>query len=314
MALLLADYMEKSQDEMEKGIIEELINQTPILRALEFDEVEGNAYAYLREDVDNMGSVDFYNLHEKIVDSEAKTTPHSAALTSLIGDAKVANLAKKSMSNIHNQMAEQISAKTKLIGEKFEYQAVYGSTSNKGFDGLHVFAAEGGTTQKLTMAANTTGAALTAYALDEAIDNCRASGEKIIVTTRRVRRNMNRYLRGQGSSLVTREKYGYVWPCWGDEEIPIVVCDKMLDTELCDSDGQYASVGTGATSSLFVVTLGENGLLGLQSGGIDTSEQWDKLEDEDSSKVRIKWYVSLCLKSSKGLVRICNITNATMAA
>jgi len=313
MSLTLAEYKELTNDQMEKGIIEELINDIPLFRKLPFETITGSAKTYDREDEDQQGSVDFYNIHEQITKSEAHFTQETASLYSLIGDAKVNNLAKKSMSNINDQMAAQVAAKAKQMGEEFEYHAVYGTTSSKGFEGLHSLIADSATTQTLVCAADATGDALTALLLDEAVDNCRASGDKIIVTTKRVKRNMAKYLRTVGSYESTRDEYGHSWKVWGDDEIPIVTCDKMLNTELCASTGLYASVGSGSTSSLFVLTLGENGVQGLQNGGI-TTQKWDRLENEDSSMVRMVWYVGLCLKSTKGLVRIGNITNAAMEA
>lgn len=313
MAMTLTESAKLSQDKLIRGIIEELIYEIPLFRKLPFKTVTGNAYAYNREDTSNMGSVNFHQVGDLWTESTAKFTQHTANLYALGADADVDNLIQKTRSNINDQMAAQVKIKTKLMGHEFEEQAIYGvAASSNGFDGLHTIIASSGSTQKLTTAASATPAALSMSLVDEAIDNCKAGRPDAIITTKRVRRNITKYLRTVGSYTTDRDEYGNLWEYWAD--VPIIVCEKMTDTELCDSNGQYLAKTGGTSSSLFVVKFGEgNGLIGLQNGSIET-ETWAKLEQKDASRTRIKWYVGMALMSTLALVRICNIKNDTATA
>ncbi len=314
MAVTLSQSATLSQNKLKKGIVQELIKECPFLRLLPYKEITGNAWAYVREDTTNMGSIGFQPVGNVVPESTASFTSQTASLYIMIEDADVPTFIQKTRSDFNDQMAAQVKVKTKILGHAFEDQVVYGvAASSNGFDGLHTMIASSGSSQLLTMATDTTGAALSCLKLDEAIDACRTGKPDFIMMSRRTRRRLVQYLRTVGSYTTSRDQYGQLWEVWGDG-IPIVVNDRMVDTELCDSNGQFAAKTGGATSSIFVGKFGEaDGLIGLQNGGIET-ETWDKLETKDAARTRIKWYVGLALLSTLSLVRICNITDAVATA
>lgn len=314
MALLLSEYQELTNDMFVKGVIEELIEEFPLQRLLPWKTITGSGLTYNREDEDNLGEAAFYNVGDNITPVDAHTNQKTAAIYKIIRQAEVDDLAQKSMSDKNDQMAVQLKIAAKKVGQLFERQAWYGVASqSKGFDGLHAIVADSGATQKLTTATDATGKALSMSLLDEAIDNCRAGKPDAIICSRRVRRNITQHLRSVGSYMTKRDDYGRLWEVWGDD-IPLVASDALTDTELCDASGQFQSATGGATSSLFVVKFGEDsGLVGLQSGGIETIDL-GYMETRDAIARRIRWYVGLALYSTKALVRICNITNAIATA
>ncbi len=314
MALTLAESADLCQNKLVKGIYQELINEIPLFRKLPFIEVVGNAYQYTREDPSNMGSVGFKQVGGIWTESSASFISCTANLYVLGEDCDVPNLIQATRSTPNDQMAAQVKVKTKLMGNKFEEQAYYGvAATSSGFDGLHTIAASLPAARQLTMASNATGAALSCSKLDELCDVIKTGRPDILLMSRQTRRNLTKYLREKGSSMTTREEYGRLWEYWNDE-VPIVVSDVLLDTELCDSNGQFVSATGGYTSSIFAIKFGEaNGLVGLQSGGIQT-ETWDRLEQKDACRTRIKWYVGMALHSTLSLARLCNITNVTATA
>ncbi len=314
MAITLVESANLSQNKLLKGVIQEVYHTEEFLRLLPFQELEGNALAYNREDPTDMGSVGFKAVNGVWTESTATFNQYTASLYPLGEDADVDNLIGKSRSNINNQMAVQIKIKSKLMARKFMEQAIYGvaATSN-GFDGLHTIIASSGSSQRITTAVSATPAAMTCELLDQAIDMCEAGKPDCILMSKGTRRNMNKYLRVVGSYTTSRDDYGKVWQVWGDG-IPIVVTDWIYDTELCDASGMFSAATGGASSSIFVVKFGEgDGLIGLQNGGIVT-ETWERLETKDAARTRIKWYCGLALLSTKALVRIGNISDAVWTA
>ena len=51
-----------------------------------------------------------------------------------------------------------------------------------------------------------------------------------------------------------------------------------------------------------------DGLCGIQNGGTQT-EFWERLEEKDAQRTRIKWYCGLALKATKSLAAIRGVTN-----
>lgn len=314
--ITLTQSAELCEDQLVKGVAEEIVKECPMFRKLGFINVIGNSYAYVREDPNNMGSVGFHKPDDLLTESSAQFNKKHSYLYLLTGTVDVPNLIKKSRSDPMDQMVEQVKIKSKLMGHHFEEQIVYGNASTSdGFDGLHTWMAEEDTpaSQRLTMATNATGAALTMKKLDEACDQAFKGGRpSFMLTTRKVIRNMAAYLRPVASYQSERDEYGDYFLVW--QGIPIFWCDAMLDTELCDENGQFLAATGGATSSIFIVRVNEeNGFIGLQNGGIE-KQVWDKLENKDASRTRLTWYVGTALKSSLAVVRLCNITDATAAA
>jgi hypothetical protein len=286
----------------------------PFLKLLPFENLVGNALAYNREDTTDMGSIGFQPIGGLVPESTGSFNQFTASLYEMIEDCDVPLYIQKTRSNINDQMAEQVKLKTKKLAWAFEDQVLYGvaATSN-GFDGLHTIIASSGADQKLTMAANAVGAALSCYTLDMAIDHVESGKPDFIMMSRRTRRRFTQYLRTVGSYRTTRDQYGHEWEVWGDG-IPIVVSSRMTDTELCDATGQFSASTGGATSSIFVGRFGAaDGLIGLQNGGI-TTKVFPELEAKDATRTRIKWYVGMALMSTLSLVRICNITDAVAVA
>jgi len=311
MALTLAQSATLSQNMLHRGIMEELVKESPILRLLPFIEVEGNALAINREDTDAMGSAGFYGANAVWNEDAATFDQVTASLTTLGGEADVPNLAQKSRSNFNDQMAAQVKIKTKLMGHAFEDCFIYGDDSDSHeFDGLHTLMATVPSARKLSMGTNATGAALTLAKLDELVDVILGGQPDIILMNKNIRRRLTQKLRTVGSYTTERDDYGNFWVMWN--EIPIVVTDFLLQTEAISS-GVYDAKTGGLTSSVFAIRFGDgDGLCGIQSGGIQT-ETWERLEEKDASRTRIKWYCGLALYATTSIARIDGVTDAAIS-
>lgn len=307
MAVTLAQSAVLSQDKLTRGIIEELIRESPILAKLPFVTLVGNALAVNREDPDHMGNVGFYGAGDVWTESAARFLQSTFALTTLGGDADVPNLIQRTRSNINDQMAAQVKIKTKLMGHAFEESFVYGNeTVANQFAGLHRFM-EGIPDARHLHAG---GAPLTMALLDELVDSLLGGKPDMILVNKAIRRRISQALRAVGSYQTERDDYGNYWVMWN--EVPIGATDFINQTEALNPAGEYDAAVGGVTSSIFAFRFGEgDGLAGIQNGGIET-EVWPRLEQRDAMRTRIKWYCGTALYSTTALARVDGITDAVM--
>lgn len=309
MAMTLAESAKLSQNKLKKGVLEEVVKASPLLRLLPFESITGNALAYNREDPDSPATVQFRAVDGVWTESTAKYTQVTASLKILGGDADVDNFIQQTRSNINDQMGEQVALKSRAMAHTFENECIYGDADvNEGFDGLHNLVTDG---QSITMATNTTGSALTIAKLDELVD-LMVDGCDALIMNRTIRRYLTEYLRTVGSYRTERDDYGKMWEMWGDG-IPIVVSDFITQTELCNESGIFSSKTGGSSSSIFAVKFGVNdGLVGIQNGEI-TTEVFPKLETKDASRTRIKWYCGIALYRTLSLARLSNVLAGTVS-
>lgn len=308
MALTLTQSADLSQNMLYKGIVEELIKESPLMARYPFMDIKGNALAVNREDEDSLGSVSFVAVNSVVPESTAEWDQTTFSLYKIVADADVDHLIQKTRSNINDQMAAQIKVKTKLIAHKFEDQAVYGSTStSNGFAGLHSLVESG---QQVHMGASSTGAKLTLEKLDELVDTVLGGKPDLLLMNKKIRRRIAQKLRAVGSYQVERDEYGNYVTMWND--VPIVVTDWITQTETISATAYGAKTG-GVCSSIFAIRFGEgDGLCGIQSGGIET-EVFPKLEQYDATRTRIKWYVGQALFSTKAIARLDGIVDDAIA-
>lgn len=312
MAMTLTEASALTQDLMLKGIIETLIKESPLMKRLPFETIEGSAYSFNREDPNNPGNVQWRTVGATWTESTAQFDSKSYHLMRLGADCDVDNFLLKTMSNINQLMAEQVAMKTKLMAHAFDSAAIYGNEDNNEPDGFHVMVADSSSFGvQIHCGTNDTGGPLTVAKLEEAIDAMKVGSPSFMLMNKAIARRFNAYLRSVASYNVERDEWGDRVSVYAD--IPIYTTDHIKQTEAI-ADGAYSAPTGGATSSVFLVYDGAgDGVVGLQNGGI-SYETWDRLEVKDASRTRVKWYVSLAQRSPFSVVRIDGITDAAVTA
>lgn len=290
MALTLAESAKLSLDMLQRGVIETIIEDSPILDFLPFITVEGNSFKYNQENT--LGGASFFAVNAVWSEGTATFTQKTANLAILGGDADVDNFIQRSRSNIQDQRAIQTQLKAKSVARKFEDTVIVGDTSvdANSFDGLRVLATAA---QEITMGVN--GGALTLAKLDELIDLVKGGKPHILLMSRRSRRKLKALLTASahyvesGTTAFGRQVMFY-------DGIPVFVSDFQPDTEVEGTES--------AASSIYAIQFSESdGLVGLQNGGIEAVDV-GQLETKDAMRVRIRWYVSLALLRDSALARL----------
>lgn len=290
MALTLSEAAKLSNDVVQQGVIETIIEVSPILGMLPFETVVGNSYKYNQENT--LGGAQFYAVNATWSEATATFTQKTANLAILGGDADVDNFINRVRSNINDQRATQTQLKAKSVVRAFEDGFFYGDSAvdANSFDGLSKTATAG-----QTIDANAA-LALAAH-VDPAIDRVLGTKPSMIVTTRKQRRALKGLLQAS-AHYVERGESSFGRMVMMYDGIPVEVSDFLVDTET-------ATAKTGGTQSSmwFLYFSPADGIVGLQNGMIEAIDI-GQLESKDAQRVRIRWYVSIAVLRDSALARI----------
>jgi len=307
MALLIDEAKKLSNNQLEIGVVEEIIDKEDLFSILPFMSINGKAYVYNRENALSEG--DFLDPSETVNEGAATFTEVVAKLRILIGDVDVDKFMQGTLSDHNNQKAIQIAQKAKGLARKFKRTLVIGNatSSPKEFDGLGEIAKAitvGDASR--TVAAATNGAALNLSMLDRLLDAVPNGADALFMPSPVVRafRALMRTT-GGGTSAAEIMMPAFGRPMLTHNGVPILVNDFI---PLNETQG----TADGVTTSVYALRLNEyDGLHGLYGGGTAgiVVEDIGTVQDKDSTRTRLKWYCGLALKSTKSMARLKGLTN-----
>lgn len=294
MALTLAEAAKLSNDLLLTGVVETVIQESPVLQLLPFIEVVGNGLTYNREDA--LPGAAFYDVGDTWAESTPTFTQATATLKILGGDADIDNFLKATRSNLQDLEATVVQLKAKALQQTFDQTFISGDTSTdpKAFDGINKLAAAG---QTVSMGPN--GGTLTLDKVDELIDKVRGGKPHMLLMSRRSRRKLTALSRASGSGLLVtdRNQFGQMVDFY--DGVPIGVSDFIPDNQ---------TVGTSSDcSTIYALQFGEGALSGLTSPGGLQVERVGSLESKDATRIRVKWYVSIALFNSLKLAKLIGV-------
>lgn len=297
MALTLAESAKLSNDMVQRGVIETILEESPVLQRLPFETIEGNSFKYNQETT--LGGAQFYAVNATWTESASAFTQKTASLAILGGDADVDNFIQRVRSNLNDQRAVQTQLKAKSVARVFEQNFITGAVASdaNAFDGIRALVPVG-----QTIEGGTSGAAMTLVLIDQTIDLVRGGKPHILLMSRRSRRKLKALLQASthyvesGSDAFGRMVMMY-------DGIPVEVSDFQPDDET-------GSVGGTALSSLYAIQFSESdGVVGLQNGGIEVIDL-GQLDSKDASRVRVRWYVSMAILRDNCIARMRSINNS----
>jgi HK97 family phage major capsid protein len=293
MALTLAEAAKLSNDILLTGVIETVIQDSPVLQVLPFIEIVGNGLTYNRENA--AATAAFYDVGDTWTESTPTFTQITATLRILGGDADIDNFLLATRSNLQDLEAAIVQLKAKALQQKFEDTFINGDTGAdaKSFDGVDKLCTGG---QVASMGTN--GATLTLAKLDELVDAIKGGKPQLLIMSKRSRRTLNSLARTAGAFLETdRNEFGQMVQFY--DGIPIGVCDYISDAK---------TVGTSNDcSTVYAMQVGEGALAGLTAPGGLGVERVGSLETKDATRTRVKWYVSLALFNTLKLAKLIGV-------
>ena len=296
MALTLTESAKLSLDMLQRGVIETIIEQSPMLLYLPFETVEGNSLKYNQETT--LGGASFYAVNATWTEATATFTQQTANLAILGGDADVDNFIQRTRSNIQDQRAIQTALKAKSVARQWEQTMITGDVTvdTNSFSGLKKLCTSGasGATGGQTLEVGTSGGALTLTLIDQLIDLVKGGKPDILLMSKRTRRKLKSLLAASAHYVESGERFGRQVMFY--DGIPVEVSDFQPDNETQGTET--------AASSIWAIHFSEaDGLAGLQNGDIETIDV-GQLETKDAQRVRIRWYVGLALLRDSAIARL----------
>ncbi|MFK3740960.1 major capsid protein [Massilia sp. TN1-12] len=309
MPLLRQEAEHLSNNQLISGVIDEIIERDDLFAILPFLKTEGKAYVYNREKT--LGGADWLDPNDSINESAAGFQEVVAKLRILAGDVDIDKFLQATMSDTNSQMAVQIAKKAKAVARMFHQTLATGdaTVNPKAFDGLPVllkqaqdYAATAGGSQIVSAGAN--GNPLTLTMLDELCDAV-PNGADVIVMRRGTIRAFRALLRATyGTDAVMQQLENFGRPMLTHNGIPVIMNEFLSGAE---------TQGTNAnTTSVYALRLNESdglhGLYGGDNAGI-VVENIGTVQNKDATRIRLKWYTGLALKSTRSIAGLKGVTN-----
>jgi hypothetical protein len=313
MALPLVEASKLSNTVVSQGIVETFVKDDPILARLNFETIVGNSYQYNREL--SMAAAQFYGVNEEWVSSYPTADPKTAVPKIVGSPVELDDFLKKTRSNITDLKQELIDAAIKATKFTFMDSVFYGNatTNPKQFDGLHVLVSDTTYNTLIVDSGDTQTVPLQmAGHLDKAIDMIKGFKPSLIVSSRQMRRNVNKYLRGVGAgATATKDEFGNLLEHYGT--IPWAVSDYITDTELTSS-GAYSAKTGGLTTSIFILSFDPKAFYGMQVEPMNFVP-WTIMTGTNKEWANIRWYPTILVKSLVSCAKIVGIdADGTVAA
>jgi hypothetical protein len=304
MPLLEVEAKKLSNNDLIRGIVEEIIDTDELFNFLPFVKTEGKAYVYNREGT--LASAQFIVPNVDVPESASTFTEVSVTLRIIAGDVDVDNFIATAYGDTNEQKPLQIALKAKAVARLFSEKLIKGDSSTAynlsslgggssvtsvEFDGLDVLCQS---PYDYNIASN--GDTVDFDALDELLDKVKLGAQALVMSQRTIR-DFRKLCRGV--SNVTPE---YIKSPSGQNLLaysgkPILRNDFI-------ADNLTVGTATSVCSSIYAVRMNEtDGVHGLYTGnsvGMEVIEI-GQLEKRDATRTRIRWYTGLALKATHAL-------------
>lgn len=290
MPLLREEAEKLSNNELEQGVIETIIDRDDLFAVLPFMKINSKAYLYNREKT--LSEATFIDVNDTITEGAATFEEKVAKLRILAGDVDVDKFLATTMADTNNQLAIQVRQKVKGLARAFRRNLIVGdsTTNNKAFDGIPKLMHDD---QKIDIA----GASMTFSMFDELVDAVKDLGADCIMMRSEHLRAYRALLRtvNVGSSEIMMENFGRPMLCHNG--VPFIVND-------------FIPVADSTKADIYCLHLSEeNGVTGLYGGenaGI-VVENIGTVQNKDAVRTRVKWYCSLANKHDKAIAALTNV-------
>jgi hypothetical protein len=96
-------------------------------------------------------------------------------------------------------------------------------------------------------------------------------------------------------------------------DLPILVVDLDNEGNLILPFTEAATSGTDTATSIYVVSMGDDSLSGIQNGTIDVRDLGE-LETAPVFRTRVEWYNGIGIFNGRAVTRLYSISDAAIAA
>ena len=296
-----------SGDEIKRGVIELFAQNSEILRVLPFMNIQGNALKYNVEEA--LPGVGFRGINEGYENSVGILNPQTEGLVIAGGDLDV-DKAIVDMQGAEVRTAHE-ALKIKALAQLFTLKFIKGDneTDAREISGLQA-RIQG---DQLLSAGNASGgAALSLETLDELIDQ--VDNPTHLIMNKTMRRRLTQAARDpnvSGYLTYGRDEFGRQIAMYND--LPILIADNIKSGESILNFDEASATGPATSTSIYCVNMGDEGVMGLQNGGIQARDLGE-LEGKPLFRTRVDWYCGMAIFQGRSAARLQHIANAAITS
>lgn len=297
-----------SSDPLKRGVVETIIQESPILEMLPQMTIQGNALKHMEEG--SLPTPTFRQVNATYSRSWGSDLEHFWGTTILGGEVFVDNYLVKVRGDVIDVKTKQYRKMGKAMARTFDKFFFDGTGTANDFKGVNALIAEG--FGQITYA-GANGGALSLELLDESSDLMRGqSSADVMLLNRTQRRKITALGRTTGVGYpyldVGTDTFGRQVTMWNGIPMRIIGDDKD-GTAILGYDETRGS--SDVTSSIYLLALGEDdttGLMGL--GGSFDVKDFGETEAAPGHLGRVEVYPGIAIFNQYSAVRIAGITNA----
>lgn len=308
MALTLIEAAKlETGDVIRSAIIELYAGSSDILRVLPFEDIAGNALKYNREG--NLPGVGFRGVNEAYTASTGVLNPMTEPLVIAGGDLDVDNFIIKTMGLGIRARHESMKVRALALAWTRKFLKGDQASDPREFDGLQTRIVG---SQKIAAGATANGTPLSLGKLDEAIDQ--TLNPTHLIMNRSMSRKLTVAARTSavgGNISWDKDEFGRRVQMYND--LPIITVDLDGDGTAILPFTEAASSGTDTATSIYVVSLGADGVTGIQNGGMDVRDLGE-LQTAPVWRTRVEWFTGIAAFNGRAATRLWSISDAAVTA
>jgi len=294
-------------DVLKQTITELYAGSSDVLATLPFDDITGGSLSYLSEE--SYPGVGFRGVNEKYDASVGILNPKTEVLTIAGGDLDVDKFIVKTRGM--RQRAVQESLKIRALGLAWTEKFIKGDslTEKREFDGLQTRLVGN---QKMEAGNTANGTALSLASLDEAI-------RRTLFPTHLLMSSKMAIKFGAAARNTTVGGYiTYSTDQLGQDvmkynNLPILTVDLNGAGDEVLAFNEASTSGTATSTSIYVMSIGDSGVMGIQNGGLDVTDLGE-LQDSPLYRTRVEWYSGFGVFNGRAATRLWSIADAPITA
>ena len=306
LTILEAAKLNKGTEE-QRAIIELYSGSSDILANLPFQNIQGNALKYNREA--NYPGVGFRGVNESYTASTGVLNPVTEVLVIAGGELDVDAFIVQTMGAEQRAVHEAMKVRALSLAWTNKFINGNNATDPREFDGLEIRTVGD---QLISAGSTANGAALSLAKLDQAIDQVDNPTHLIM------NKAMARKFAAAGRATAVS---GYITYSPDDlgrrimqyNGIPILVVDKDNNGNNILGFDEASASGTATSTSIYVVSMGPQGLTGIQNGGMDVRDLGE-LQSAPVMRTRVEWYNGIAVFNGRAVCRLQHIGDLAIVA
>lgn len=311
MLTLLEAAKLNSGDVIQSSVIEMFAETSEVLRVLPFDDIEGNAYKYNREQT--LPGIAFRGVNEAFTESTGIINPLMDPIVIAGGDLDVDRFIIRTQGQSSRTTHEKMKIKAMSAAVSLKFIKGDSEANPREFDGLQKRCAGTQLFGAVTGAGTSGGDALSMAQLDAALDAC--DNPTHIIMSKAMARRINVASKStsiSGTIGFEKDDFGRRIMTYNDLPILRLYGADGADTILPFSEANPGG-GSAASTSIYVVSLGEGKLKGIQNGTMDVRDLGE-LQTAPVYRTRVEWYMGMALEHGRAAARIQGIKDAACTA